>query len=309
MKQLIALFGLIALLASPAFACDGPYLRKYATATTVDFNLWKLDGTGLKSDAVSATHDIKIMKDEGAEADTTADAFVDEGQGYSLALTDTETTAARIVIYIVDQSGPQVWLDKCLIIETYGNASAAMAFDLSDAEQDVNVAKISTSSTAADNLETAMIDTGTLQAGNTTTATLALAASATADIYNGKLLTFTGGTGAGQQACIVDYSTGRVATLDRTIATLGADTTYQLSADGGCEQALKNYETGLNLKTGAIANTTFAAGAIDASAIAAGAIGASEVATDAIGAAEVANDAAVEIGAECSSSGISNRKK
>jgi hypothetical protein len=46
------------------------YLRKYATATTVDFELYKLDGTGLKSDAASATHDIKIMKDEGNEADT-----------------------------------------------------------------------------------------------------------------------------------------------------------------------------------------------------------------------------------------------
>jgi hypothetical protein len=117
------------------------YLRKYATATIVDFALYKLDGTGLKVDAASATHDIKIMKDEGNEADTTADAFVDEGQGYSLALTATEMTAARIVIYIVDQ-GTQVWLDKCLIIETYGNASAQHAFDLATATQNVNVASV-----------------------------------------------------------------------------------------------------------------------------------------------------------------------
>lgn len=109
------------------------YLRKYGVATTIDFSLYKLDGTGLKVDAVSATHDIKIMKDEGAEADTTADAFVDEGQGYSLALTATEMTAARVVIYIVDLSSPQVWLDKQLIIETYGNASAQHAFDLASA--------------------------------------------------------------------------------------------------------------------------------------------------------------------------------
>jgi hypothetical protein len=118
------------------------YLRKYGVATTIDFQLYKLDGTGLKTDATSATHDIKIMKDEGAEADTTADAFVDEGQGYSLALTATEMQAARIVLYIVDQSGPQVWLDKCLIIETYGNASAQHIFDLGTATQNVNVASI-----------------------------------------------------------------------------------------------------------------------------------------------------------------------
>jgi hypothetical protein len=113
------------------------YLRKYATATTVDFELYKLDGTGLKVDAASATHDIKIMKDEGAEADTTADAFVDEGQGYSLALTATEMTAARVVIYIVDLSSPQVWLDKVLIIETYGHASAQHR-DVLDVQTEVN---------------------------------------------------------------------------------------------------------------------------------------------------------------------------
>jgi hypothetical protein len=106
------------------------YLRKYGASTTINFELYKLDGTGLKSDAASATHDIKIMKDEGAEADTAADAFVDEGQGYSLALTATEMTAARVVIYIVDLSSPQVWLDKVLIIESYGHASAQHPFDL-----------------------------------------------------------------------------------------------------------------------------------------------------------------------------------
>jgi tetrahydromethanopterin S-methyltransferase subunit F len=109
------------------------YLRKYGVATVIDFQLYKLDGSGLKSDAASATGDIKIMKDEGAEANTTADAFVDEGQGYSLALTATEMTAARVVIYIVDLSAPQVWLDKVLIIETYGHASAQHAFDLASA--------------------------------------------------------------------------------------------------------------------------------------------------------------------------------
>lgn len=123
MKRLLIALTLLAVCPNFAWACDH-YTRAYNTATTIDFILYKLDGTGLKTDAVSATHDIKIMKDEGAEADTTADAFTDRGQGYSTTLTATETTAARITLYIVDQSSPQVWLDKCLIIETYGNASA-----------------------------------------------------------------------------------------------------------------------------------------------------------------------------------------
>lgn len=129
------------------------YLRKYGVSTTIPFELYKLDGAGLKSDAASATHDIKIMKDEGAEADTTADAFVDEGQGYSLALTATEMTAARVVVYIVDQTSPQAWLDKVLIIETYGNASAQHAFDLDTATvnlaADQSTVTIGTVNTAA----------------------------------------------------------------------------------------------------------------------------------------------------------------
>lgn len=109
-------------MAQYAYAAD--YTRKYGVATTIDFKLYKLDGTGLKTDAASATGDIKIMKNEGAEANTTADAFVDEGQTYSLALSATEMQAARIVIVIVDQSTPQVWLDTSFTIETFGNASA-----------------------------------------------------------------------------------------------------------------------------------------------------------------------------------------
>jgi len=118
------------------------YLRKYDAATTLTFSLYKIDGTALKTDAVSASGDIKIMKDEGAEANLAADAFVDEGTGYSLALSAAETQAARIMIYIVDQTNPQTWLDKSLIVETYGHASAQHAFDLDTATQNVNVASM-----------------------------------------------------------------------------------------------------------------------------------------------------------------------
>jgi len=109
------------------------HLRKYGVATTIDFELYELDGTDLVTNAVSATGDIKIMKDEGDEATLAADAFVDEGTGYSLAVGATEMEAARIAIYVVDQSSPKIWLDKVLIIETYGNASAQHPFDLGTA--------------------------------------------------------------------------------------------------------------------------------------------------------------------------------
>lgn len=130
------------------------YLRKYGVQTTIPFELYETDGTDLKTDAVHASGDTKIMKDEAAEANTT-NGFVDEGQGYSITVTNTEMQAARIVIYIVDQ-GTKAWLDKVLIIDTYGNASAQHAFDLDTAT--VNLS--STTETQIDAIET---DTNELQ--------------------------------------------------------------------------------------------------------------------------------------------------
>lgn len=101
---------------------QGVHLRKYGTQTTIDFELYEIDGVDFKTNAAHAAGDSKIMKDEGDEANTT-NGFTDEGQGYSIVLTATEMQAARIVLYIVDQS-TKVWLDKSVVIETYGNASA-----------------------------------------------------------------------------------------------------------------------------------------------------------------------------------------
>jgi len=133
---------------------QGPFLRKYGVETTIDFQLYETDGIDLKTDAVHASGDTKVMKDEGAEANT-SNGFTDEGQGYSIVLTATEMQAARVVVYVVDQTSPKVWLDTVIVVETYGNASAMHAFDLDTATQDVNVAQISGDSTAADNLEAA----------------------------------------------------------------------------------------------------------------------------------------------------------
>lgn len=107
---------------------QGTFLRKYGVETTVDFTLFETDGVDFKVDAVHASGDTKVMKDEGAEANT-SNGFVDRGQGYSITLTATEMQAARAVVYIVDQA-TKAWLDTSIVIETYGNASAMHAFDL-----------------------------------------------------------------------------------------------------------------------------------------------------------------------------------
>lgn len=107
------------------------YLRKYGEATTIPFELYEVDGVDLRVDAAHASGDTKIMKDEGAEANT-SNGFIDEGQGYSIAPDATEMSAARQVIYIVDQTNPKVWLDKVLIIETYSHASAQHVDTIAD---------------------------------------------------------------------------------------------------------------------------------------------------------------------------------
>ena len=114
------------------------HLRKYGVQTTINFDLFEIDGVDFRVNAAHASGDTKVMKDEGAEANT-SNGFTDEGQGYSLVLDATEMQAARLVLYVVDQS-TKVWLDKSVVIETYGNASAMHAFDLDTAVQDVNIA-------------------------------------------------------------------------------------------------------------------------------------------------------------------------
>ena len=144
----------------------GQHWRKYGVESKVNFVLFQVDGINLKVDAAdcgASCTDCSIIKDEGAEADCTND-FVDEGSGYSITLTATELTAARVQVFLQDDA-TKVYLDTSFVVETYGNASAQHPFDLADAEQDVNVAKISTDQTAADNAE--LFFDGTGYAGGT----------------------------------------------------------------------------------------------------------------------------------------------
>jgi hypothetical protein len=68
-------------------------------------------------------------------------------------------TAARITVYIVDQTNPKAWLDKVLLIETYGHASAQHPFDLATATQSVNVTQIGGAAQSATDLKD-FADTG-----------------------------------------------------------------------------------------------------------------------------------------------------
>ncbi len=153
MKRILALIAAI-LIASPAWACDH-FTRAYGTQTTLDFCLYITDATVGAVKVENAAHssgDTYLMKDEGAEANTT-NAFTDEGSCYSIVLTATEMQAARILVNIEDQ-GTKAWADKCLVVETYGNASAQFGVSA-----DVNVISMAADTVTASAIAASAIGT------------------------------------------------------------------------------------------------------------------------------------------------------
>lgn len=147
MKKILVILALL-YSATPALACDH-YSRLYNTATTLNFNLWLPDGTAHYTSTAPVAGDILVSQSEGAEANcanTSGNCVTDEGSFYSIALEASELDTARVYIAIRDVSGA-AWLDKCLIVHTYGNASAQFP------SPDVNVASHSTAAKAEINAE------------------------------------------------------------------------------------------------------------------------------------------------------------
>lgn len=114
-------------------------LRKYGAATTILFPLIERGAVDFETGVTFASGDVKIIKDEGAAANT-SNLPSHEGNGiYSLALTATEMQAARIVITVIDASPTKVWEDQAILMDTYGDVSAQHGFDLGDTLPDVKV--------------------------------------------------------------------------------------------------------------------------------------------------------------------------
>lgn len=165
---------------------QGPHLRKYGVATTINFDLFEVDGVNFRIDASHAAGDTQISKDEGAQANT-GSGFVDEGDFYSIALTGPEMQAARIVLRIIDQTATKVWLDKSVSIETYGNAAAQHAFDLDTATQNINVSTISANAITAAAINAAAITAAKFAAGAIDAAAIANGAIDTATFAAGAI--------------------------------------------------------------------------------------------------------------------------
>ena len=112
-------------------------LKKYNTTTIITFPLVTYTASDydltIDSSAVNFIEgDVQISKNE--------DSFINTsklpehlGNGiYKLELTAEEMTAANIVITIISQASPKDWEDQSVLIDTFGNASAALAMDLDE---------------------------------------------------------------------------------------------------------------------------------------------------------------------------------
>lgn len=100
-------------------------LREYGIVTTIDFPLIDFGFTDFEGTPVTfALGDTQVSRN-GAAFVNTANSPTHLGNGvYSLMLTAAEMQAARITVTVVDQIVPKGWEDQCIIIETYGHASA-----------------------------------------------------------------------------------------------------------------------------------------------------------------------------------------
>ena len=304
-------------------------LRKYGVEATIDFELYEVDGVDLRTDWVPAVADCEVMKDGGTSTQCTNTA-TDEGSTYSIVLTATEMQAARLVIKIVD-AATKVFLDKVIIVETYGNASAQHAFDLDTASvaqgadnntilSSINIANGAVESDTTYIHGTALTETGGQLAGSfikffdvaaPTATALSLpdavpgaagggfiaGTNAATTVTTALTTTFTGDlTGSvGSVTGAVGSVTGAVGSVTGAVGSVGAGGIVAATLGADCITEAK-------IADNALANEHFANGALTAveitgaagcavSSIGANVITDTAINADAITAAKIADDA------------------
>lgn len=183
------------------------------------------------SPATGKTIAVTLSKNGGAFANPSAGATnateIANGWYYvDVSTTDTNTTGPLLL------KGTEGTIDnvaECFDIvnanngglASLPNAAAGAAGGLMTCTS-ANVLPANSLNNTAISVDTGLKTThsGTLQAGSTTTATLAAGASAVDNFYQYQTLVVTAGAGLGQSAIISSYNgTTKVATLDRTLAT------------------------------------------------------------------------------------------
>lgn len=112
------------------------FLRKYGVAATIDgIPLIARGVVDYKNNPALVAGDVQISKDGGTYANITTLPVVTPAGGTSIRidLSAAEMQAARIVVRFVDQTATKEWEDQEIIVETFGNISAQISWDLSAA--------------------------------------------------------------------------------------------------------------------------------------------------------------------------------
>lgn len=147
------------------------FLRKYATATTLNFPLISYNSVSFSSTASLTTADMKLSLNEGAFT-TVGTAIVNEGSyGYSYTCTTADLTAARVAMVIKHTAATPTFEDTMILIETYGNTAAQHTWDFSLA-QTVTVNTISAGAIGAGMLSAGAFAAGFFSAGGVAAAAL-----------------------------------------------------------------------------------------------------------------------------------------
>ena len=157
------------------------------------------------------------LSDLAAQNSTHSDGGVKElavGR-YRLDLPDAACATATLLYIFGEETGKRVIHDPIVV-----------------ADITTDTVKIAGSTTAATRAKEfwGSIESGTAQAGGSTTITLESGESSTDDFYNGRVIELTGGTGDKQARQITDYDgTTKVATVDSAWAVNPDNTTtYQI---------------------------------------------------------------------------------
>jgi hypothetical protein len=226
------------------------YKRKYGvilTAQPLFFTLQTPSGTNSNTFVVGATvgaADCLISKDGGAFVQTTNQP-VTLGNGYTLVLTATEMQANEIDIVIKDASGGPDFRDAHLRVITNVQLGSVDIDASTGAKSNTTALRLrgygsgnglealgGATGHDIDGILNDMVQAhGNVTSGTGTTVQLADGYAVTNDYYNGAVILFTAGTGAGQARVIIDYVSDGSLTLNKTLATsLSSDTDYVILA-------------------------------------------------------------------------------
>lgn len=208
--------------------------------TRFDANATHLLGTAWLTPGTAGTPDVNVRLISGdATAADNAESFFD-GTGYAgtnNVIPTVTTTATATNVTTVSGLAANVITAASLAADA-GVEIAAAVWDrvLTGATHNIT----NSAGRRLRLLDATDITSGTATAGTSNSITLDGTASATAEIYDENLIVITGGTGAGQTRVIVEYSTGRVATVNR-IWEVTPDATSEYSVVAGAQPDIADH--------------------------------------------------------------------